>query len=111
LLPLCAATVFDGELMKKHPELAERFQWFIDARPELVANIHNPRKLGVAGRRLASILDETKLRRVLAKMLDENEFLSSFGIRSLSRYHADHPYVFNVGGQEYRVGYVPGESD
>ena len=61
------------------------------------------RKPGVAGRRLASILDETKLRRVLAKMLDENEFLSPFGLRSLSRYHADHPYVIHAGGQEYRV--------
>ena len=60
---------------------------------------------------LASILDETKLRRVLAKMLDENEFLSPYGIRSLSRFHADHPYVFHVGGQEYRVAYLPAESD
>ena len=59
----------------------------------------------------ASILDETKLRRVLAKMLDENEFLSPYGIRSLSRYHADHPYVIHAGGQEYRVSYLPAESD
>src|SRR6202022_1309916 len=63
------------------------------------------------GRRLASILDETRLRRVLSKMLDENEFLSAYGIRSLSRYHEDHPYVLNVGGQEYRVSYLPAESD
>ena len=59
----------------------------------------------------ASILDETKLRRVLAKMLDENEFLSAYGIRSLSRYHAEHPYVIHAGGQEYRVAYLPAESD
>src|SRR5439155_18704546 len=72
---------------------------------------HDPRKPGVAGRRLASILDETKLRRVLAKMLDEGEFLSEFGIRSLSRHHEAHPFVMNVGGQEYRVGYLPAESD
>ena len=65
----------------------------------------------MAGRRLASILDETKLRRVLAKMLDEDEFLSPYGIRSLSRYHADHPYVIQAGGQEYRVSYLPAESD
>jgi hypothetical protein len=68
-------------------------------------------KVGVSGRRLASILDETKLRRVLAKMLDENEFLSPYGLRSLSRYHADHPYVISAGGQEYRVSYLPAESD
>jgi hypothetical protein len=65
----------------------------------------------VAGRRLLSILDETKLRRVLAKMLDENEFLSPYGIRSLSRFHADHPYIMWAGGQEYRVSYLPAESD
>jgi len=111
LLPLCAATVFEGGLMAKYPELAERFQAFLDARPELSAAIHDPRKVGVAGRRLASILDETKLRRVLAKMLDENEFLSPYGLRSLSRCHADHPYVFHASGQEYRVSYLPAESD
>jgi hypothetical protein len=111
LLPLCAATVFDGKLLAKSPELAERLQWFLTARPELCAAVHDPRKVGVAGRRLAAILDETKLRRVLAKMLDENEFLSPYGLRSLSRYHADHPYVINAGGQEYRVGYLPAESD
>jgi hypothetical protein len=111
LIPLCAATTFDGELMEKYPELTERFQWFVDARPELLSNIHDARKRGVAGRRLASILDDIKLRRILAKMLDETEFLSPFGIRSLSRYHADHPYVIHAGGREYRVAYLPAESD
>jgi len=95
----------------KYPELGERIRWFLEARPEIRAAIHDPVKTGVAGRRLASILDETKLRRVLAKMLDENEFLSPFGIRSLSRIHAAHPYVFHAGGQEYRVSYLPAESD
>jgi Glycosyl hydrolase family 63 C-terminal domain len=111
LLPLCATTVFEGQLFAQHPELAERFRWFVESRPELMTNIHDPAKPGVAGRRLASILDESKLRRVLAKLLDENEFLSPFGIRSLSRYHAEHPYILNVGGQEYRVAYLPAESD
>ncbi|MGI6417201.1 MAG: MGH1-like glycoside hydrolase domain-containing protein [Thermoguttaceae bacterium] len=111
LLPLCAATVYDGSVMAKYPELAERFQAFLDARPEIFAAIHDPRKTGVAGRRLASILDESKLRRVLAKMLDENEFLSPYGLRSLSRFHAEHPYCIHVGGQEYRVAYLPAESD
>jgi hypothetical protein len=111
LLPLCAATVFDGAALAKYPEMAERLTSFLRARPEIRAAIHDPGKVGVAGRRLASILDETKLRRVLAKMLDENEFLSPYGIRSLSRYHAEHPYVITVGGQEFRVAYVPAESD
>jgi hypothetical protein len=111
LLPLCAATVFDGVLLLQHPEMKDRLMAFMNARPEIVASIHDPNKPGVAGRRLASILDESKLRRVLAKMLDEKEFLSEYGIRSLSRYHAEHPYIFNVAGQEYRVGYLPAESD
>jgi hypothetical protein len=111
LLPLCAATVFEGELLQKSPDLAERLYWFFQSRPEVCAAVHDPRKAGVAGRRLAAILDENKLRRVLAKMLDENEFLSPYGLRSLSRYHAEHPYVFHAGGQEYRVGYLPAESD
>ena len=111
LLPLCAATTFEGDLLAKSPELAERLHWFLAARPELYAAIHDPTKPGFAGRRLGSILDEVKLRRVLAKMLDEDEFLSPYGIRSLSRYHADHPYVIHAGGQEYRVSYLPAESD
>jgi len=111
LLPLCAATVFDGKVFALYPEIAERFMWFIESRPEIRAAIHDPLKLGIEGRRLASILDETKLRRVLSKMLDENEFLSEFGIRSLSKFHEKHPYELQVGGQEYRVGYLPAESD
>ncbi len=111
LLPLCAATNFDGKFLAKSPETQERLANFLKARPELIAAIHDPTKQGVAGRMLASILDETKLRRVLAKLLDENEFLSEFGIRSLSRFHAEHPFIFNVDGQEYRVSYLPAESD
>jgi hypothetical protein len=111
LLPLCAATTFHGHAAAKYPEMAERMRHFLEARPEIRAAIHDPLKTGIHGRRLASILDETKLRRVLAKMLDEKEFLSEFGIRALSRCHADHPYVFWAGGQEYRVSYLPAESD
>jgi hypothetical protein len=111
LLPLCAATVFDGKLTAKYPEINDQLRRFIEQRPELISGLHDPRKPGVAGRRLGAILDETKLRRVLAKMLDEREFLSPYGIRSLSRYHADHPYIFDSGGQEYRVSYLPAESD
>jgi hypothetical protein len=111
LLPFCAVTVFEGGFSKQYPEIMKRFKAFLQARPELVTFIHDPLKTGQSGRRLGAILDETKLRRVLAKMLDENEFLSPYGIRSLSRYHAEHPYVFKVGEQEYRVPYLPGESD
>ena len=113
LLPLCAVTVFDGQARRGSTRsCGERFARFLEARPELT-RVH-PRPGASRAWRAggsASILDETKLRRVLATMLDENEFLSPYGIRSLSRYHAEHPYVFHVGGQEYRVAYLPAESD
>ncbi len=111
LLPLCAATVFEPVVGEQFQEFRQRLEWFVEARPELIASIHSPFKPGHAGRKLASILDETRLRRVLTRMLDEDEFLSPYGIRSLSRYHAEHPYVLSVGGQEYRVSYLPAESD
>jgi hypothetical protein len=111
LLPLCAATVFEGEVLEKYPEIRLEYSRFIEARPELRAFIHDPLKRGQHDRRLGAFLNETNLRRVLAKMLDENEFWSPYGIRSLSRYHAEHPYVFRVGDQEYRVSYLPAESD
>jgi hypothetical protein len=111
LLPLCAVTVFEGELLRKYPELGRRMREFLSSRPDLTAFIHDPESKGKGGRRMASILDERRLRRVLAKMLDEDEFFGPYGIRSLSRYHADHPYVFNAGGREYRVEYLPGDSD
>jgi len=111
LLPLCAATVFEGTYLREYPEVRDVFQRFLDARPEMTAGIHDPRQLGYAGRRLGAIVDETRLRRVLATMLDEQEFLSPYGIRSLSRYHAEYPYMFRVGDQDYRVSYLPAESD
>jgi len=111
LLPLCAVTTFEEGFGQRFPEMGQRFARFLEARPELTVYIHDPAKPGLGGRRLASILNETKLRRVLSKMLDEGEFLSPYGIRSLSRYHADHPYVFRAENQEYRVSYLPEESD
>jgi len=111
LLPLCAATVFDGRPLETFPELQERLVRFLQARPELKSFIHDPTKRGAEGRVLASVLDEGRLRRVLSRMLDEDEFLSPFGIRSLSRHHAEHPFVFRADSQEYSVGYVPAESD
>jgi hypothetical protein len=111
LLPFCAATLFEGELEGKFPEMADQLRGFIKARPELRAFIHDPIKRGHGGRRLASVLDESRLRRVLASMLNENDFLSPYGIRSLCLCHAEHPFVFHVGGHEYRVSYLPAESD
>jgi hypothetical protein len=111
LLPLCAVTVFEGDLLARYPHLVPRLRQFLDARPELTAYIQDPAVRGAQGRLLASVLNEDKLRRVLGRMLDEREFLSTFGIRSLSRHHARHPYAVSVGGQDYRVSYLPAESD
>jgi len=111
LLPLCASTVFDKEVAERFPALQDRARKFLRHHPELSTTISPPTKLGVKDRRLLSILDEGKLRRVLSKLLDEQEFLSPHGIRSLSRYHRDHPYVFKVHGEEYRVDYLPAESN
>jgi hypothetical protein len=111
LLPLCAATPFEPEVFEKYPAILDRFEWFMRARPELCSAFQDPTRIGYGGRRLFAVLDEKKLRRVLATMLDENEFLSPYGIRSLSRIHDAHPYVFLFGGHDYRVSYLPAESD
>ena len=111
LLPLCAVTVFDGKLAAKYPEMGSVVRDYFSRRQELKAFIHDPFKPGCKDRQLASILNETNLRRVLEVMLDEKEFLSPFGIRALSRIHQDQPYVYQAGGQEYRVSYLPGDSD
>jgi len=110
LLPLCAVTVIPGDLAERFPEPMARVRRFIARHPDLIANIAAPAEPGVAGRRMLAVLDERKLRRVLARMLDEGEFLSPYGIRSLSRFHLDHPYELDVHGESYRVTYEPAES-
>ena len=112
LLPLCAATIVRGRVADEVSG-ARRAVPAVPRRPVPNCAPRSTTRASPASPAAgsASILDETKLRRVLAKMLDENEFLSPFGIRSLSRYHADHPYVIHAGGQEYRVSYLPAESD
>jgi hypothetical protein len=97
--------------MERLKRLAQRTRRFVEKRPEVLADIADLRVPGYGGRSLLSLLDEEKLRRVLSRMLDEDEFLSPYGIRSLSRYHLAHPYVFHAGGQEYRVAYLPAESN
>jgi hypothetical protein len=110
LLPLCATTVIPPETIERFPELIERVQAFLAREPGLVERIAAPDRRGVNGRVLLALVDERKLRRILARMLDEDRFLSPHGIRSLSRAHLDEPYVFDVHGEEYRVQYEPAES-
>ena len=110
LLPLCAAAVVNEQVVAALPELQQRARWLANHRPHLVSEIHDPRRPGYRDRRLLSLLSEERLRRVLGHLLDEEEFLSPFGIRSLSRYHLAHPYQLDLGGQELRFEYLPAES-
>jgi hypothetical protein len=111
LLPLTAVAIFEEDLGEKLPNFTRRAREFMVRHPELSANLHMPGTPGLAGRRLLATVNEDKLRRILEKMLDENEFFGPYGIRALSRYHVEHPFVFNLGGQESRVSYLPGDSD
>ena len=110
LLSLCASTVFPGDLGERFPGFLPRARAFLERHPHLAANIAPPGRRGYKNRYLLALLNEEKLRRVLARMLDENEFLSPFGVRALSRYHREHPYVFSVDRAVYRVDYEPAES-
>jgi hypothetical protein len=113
LLPLCASTIFEPEALDDYPRLRQLIQLFRERHPEVLAQVAPTEDgyIGYNGRRLLSPLSKERLERVLRYLLDENEFLSPYGIRSLSRYHLDHPFVFQAGGKAYEVSYVPAESN
>ena len=113
LLPLCATTVIEPWQRERAPRAVAAMQARMQQMPELLASIHptGAGHLGVAERGIVALVNPDRLRRILSSMLDENEFLSPYGIRSLSKFHEQHPYVLNVGGQEYRVDYLPAESN
>jgi hypothetical protein len=111
LLPICAATVFDGELVKRYPQVMESVEKFVarfsDELPQVATSLGASRE----GRRILSLVDEHRLRRILSVMLDEDEFLGPHGIRAISRRHLEQPVIFDWAGQEYNVHYLPAESD
>ena len=109
LLPLCATTVFEKQQREHIPRALARLSERLRRMPELQETTHptGPGNLGVAERGIIALLNPQRLRRILTKMLDENEFLSPYGIRSLSKFHERNPYVLYKGGREYRVKYVP----
>ena len=110
LIPLLAVEIIDHEKLKATPDFARRMEWFYDHRPDLARNISCIFEPGRGGRCILSLLNQDGLRDVLGVMLDENEFLSDYGIRSLSRSHREHPYVFETNGYRAEVTYEPAES-
>ncbi|HTF66745.1 MAG TPA: hypothetical protein VK638_29080, partial [Edaphobacter sp.] len=113
LLPLCATTVIEPWQRERTPRVEAVLRERLRRMPELRDSIHptGPGHLGYGDRGIAALVHPERLRRILSRMFDEKEFLSPYGIRALSRYHAEHPYVFHVHGQDYRVDYLPAESD
>ncbi len=113
LLPLCATTILEKWMRDRIPRTLAAVNERLRRIPELRETIHptGPGHYGVAERGIMALVNPDRLRRILTKMLDENEFLSAYGIRSLSKFHQQHPFVLNVSGQEYRVDYLPAESN
>ncbi len=113
LLPLCATTVFEKAQRERVPRAMAYTQERLRRIPELLATMHPTGQghFGVAERGILALVTPERLRRILTKMLDENEFLSPYGIRSISKFHERHPFVLNVNGQEFRVDYLPAESN
>jgi hypothetical protein len=111
LLPLCAVEIIEPELLDKLPDFKRRLEWFLDYRPDLAALVSHWNEPGRGDRRLLSLLRGHRMKKLLRRMLDETEFLSDYGIRSLSRGHLHHPYVFSCMNSPLTVHYQPGESD
>ncbi|KAL9613951.1 MAG: hypothetical protein Q9167_001565 [Letrouitia subvulpina] len=112
LIPLYAVTSLEPELINKFPSFKRRLAWFIENRNDVAErNIASLKSRGKDDRLLLSLVNKDRLVKILGHMLDENEFLSDYGIRSLSKYHKNHPYSMTVNGEEFKVTYIPGDSD
>ncbi len=110
LIPLFAVDTLEPSVLERFPAFARRTAWFLENRPELGEHIAHVGEPGRGGRQLLSMVDRTRLVRILARVLDEDEFLSPYGVRALSRAYRDHPYVVALAGEERRVTYEPAES-
>jgi hypothetical protein len=110
LIPLFAVGSIEPDVLDKLPAFKKRMYWFIENRPDLIGNVSCMRTPGEGERRLLAVAYRERLEKVLRVMLDESEFLSPHGIRAVSRYHKDNPYVLRVNGDEHRVDYEPAES-
>ncbi len=108
--PMFGASTVRADALDRSPAVRRRRQWFIEHRPHLVESVGPMVIPGANQTLIMGLVRSDQLRRMLAYMLDENEFLSPYGVRAVSRYHAEHPLVLNLGGQEYRLDYEPGES-
>ena len=113
LLPLAAVSIFEPGSFIDHPKIMELIALFRKRHPEIVKQvaIAGDSFAGYGGRRMLSVCNKRKLERILKYMLDEDEFFGPHGIRALSKYHEQHPFVFNIGGHEYKVQYLPAESN
>jgi len=111
LIPLFAVEVLDEELLQELPEFARRLHWLLAHRPHLAELVSRWQEPGKGERHRLSLLRSHRLKSLLARMLDETEFLSDYGIRALSRYHLAHPYEFPTADANFTVAYLPGESD
>jgi len=111
LIPLFAVTTIEPSLLEKVPQFKHHLEWFLEHRPDLANLVSHWQIPKMGNRRLLAILRGHRMKRVLYRMLDENEFLSPYGVRALSRIYADQPYALNVDGATYTVGYQPAESD
>jgi hypothetical protein len=110
LVPLFAVAALEANVLETLPRFRRRMEWFIKYRPHLVENIGSLVEPSPTGRRLLSLVNREQLERVMQRMLDPGEFLSDYGLRSLSKYHEQHPYTFAVEGRSYTVQYEPSES-
>ncbi len=111
IIPLFAAEVLDEKLLSKTPDFTRRLGWILKNRPDLASLISRWTQLGTGDTHLLALVRQHRLRHTLQKMLDENEFLSPFGIRSFSKFHEKNPYTITIKGHKYSIGYVPGDSD